>query len=70
MPRSLWLTRCQNLAFSYCWVALVEPFSTSLMTASFILTANRFLVVVVVAVVVNVVVNVVVVVYLVVKCIL
>ena len=48
----------------------MEPFSTSLMTASFILTANRFLVVVVVVVVVNVVVNVVVVVYLVVKCIL
>ena len=42
----------------------MEPFSTSLMTASFILTANRFLVVVVV------VVNVVVVVYLVDNCIL
>ena len=45
---SRWRTRCQSLAFSSCWVALVEPFSTSSMTAYFTPNANRFLLVVVV----------------------
>ena len=49
---SRWRTRCQSLAFSSCWVALVEPFSTSSMTAYFTPNANRFLLVVVVVVVV------------------